>query len=514
MTEPTRVVLPGSARAGVSGRGAVSELDPSTTIEATIVLRRRRELPADLVLGPRVVAAAELAERYGADPDDVQRVKAVLGEYGVEVTAVHVGSRRLTVRGPASAMRVVFGVQLGMVEQEGIQYRHREGELEVPAELAGVIEAVLGLDDRPQAHRSWVEADPAVRRTGYTPPQLGKIYGFPDGTDGTGQTVAIIELAGGYTGQDLARYFAGLGIAEPSVSAVGVDGASNDPSGTPDSADGEVLLDIEVIGGLAPGAAMVVYFAPNTDMGFLDAVSTAVHATPTPAAVSISWGASEDGWTEQARTAMDAAFADAAALGVTVCVACGDYGAGDHVGDGRWHCDFPASSPHALACGGTTLHADPDTGVISSETVWNNGAGRTATGGGVSDVFGLPDYQRAAGVTVNGRGVPDVAAVADPATGYRVLVDGISSVSGGTSAVAPLWAALVARIVQRLGKPLGLPHPLLYAGVTSGQVAPGFRDVTSGDNQGYPASSGWDPCTGLGSPDGAALLEAIRQRLA
>jgi kumamolisin len=293
-----------------------------------------------------------------------------------------------------------------------------------------------------------------------------------------------------------------------------VDGAANAPGQDPNGADGEVLLDIEVAGALAPGAHLVVYFAPNTDAGFVDALSQAAHADPTPAAISISWGLNEDQWTEQAKAALDAALVDAAALGVTVTVAAGDDGSTDRATDGGAHVDFPAASPHALACGGTRLQADPGTGTVGAETVWNNGTGAGATGGGVSTSFTLPSWQAHAGVPRvkgrAGRGVPDVAGVADPQTGYRVLVDGRSMVIGGTSAVAPLWAALVARLVQATGRKLGLIQPTLYGTAPAGQVPPGFRDVTAGSNGAYRAGPGWDACTGLGVPDGAKLLEALR----
>jgi len=308
-----------------------------------------------------------------------------------------------------------------------------------------------------------------------------------------------------------------LGIAPPSVTAVAVDGAANNP-GVDAGADGEVLLDIEVAGALAPGAAQRVYFAPNTDAGFLNAVSEAVHATVTPVAISISWGQNEDQWTAQARTAMDGVFADAAKLGITVTAAAGDSGSGDGAPAGS-HADFPASSPHVLACGGTTLRADAATGMIQSETVWNNGPD-SATGGGVSDVFSQPAWQRGGGVPVpggtpatGGRGVPDVAANADPQTGYRVLVHGTEAVYGGTSAVAPLWAALVARLAHALGRPLGLLSEQLYEGLAGDGGAPGFHDITVGDNGAYRAAPGWDPCTGLGTPDGTALLEVLRTRI-
>jgi kumamolisin len=351
----------------------------------------------------------------------------------------------------------------------------------------------------------------------FAPPALATAYDFPATADGTGQTAAIIELGGGYAQQDLDTYFKGLNIPTPSVRSVGVDGASNGGGTDPQGADGEVLLDIEVLGGLAPKASQVVYFAPNTDSGFLDAVSTAVHANPTPTVVSISWGQSEDQWTAQSRSALDQAFADAAALGVTVTTAAGDNGSGDNVTDGVPHADFPASSPHALACGGTSLVVDAS-GKATSETVWNDTAtGGGATGGGVSDVFPVPSWQAKVGVPKRassgggpGRGVPDVAGDADPQTGYQVRVDGTDQVFGGTSAVAPLWAALICRLAQLAGKKFGLVQPLIYAGATAGKPVPGFRDITSGNNGAYSAGPGWDPCTGLGVPDGTALQSILK----
>jgi kumamolisin len=296
---------------------------------------------------------------------------------------------------------------------------------------------------------------------------------------------------------------------------VGVDGAHNVPGGDPNGADGEVLLDIEVIGAMAPRSQIVVYFAPNTDAGFLDALVKASHAAHTPAAISISWGASEDEWTEQARRAFDDALTDAALLGVTVTAAAGDDGSSDRQDDGKPHVDFPASSPHILACGGTRLDADGSTGTVESETVWNNGAGKGATGGGVSVRFDRPSWQNSVGVPdidgSPGRGVPDVAGDADPQTGYEVRIDGRNSVIGGTSAVSPLWAALVARLAEATGHSFGLIQPSLYGTTEAGQVAHGFRDITTGNNGAYPAGPGWDACTGLGVPIGTELLDALTQ---
>jgi kumamolisin len=509
--------LPGSTRRPVAQSRAAGAPDPRASVELTLVLRRRSPLPAQAA----PMSRAQLAEAHGADPADVALVRDTLTAAGVEITAVDAASRRVQARGDVATLERLFGTSLELVESPDpvagrpVTHRQRTGDLAVPEALTGVVVAVLGLDDRPQGRARFRPA--AAPSTSFTPLQLGRVYRFPDGTTGQGRTLAILELGGGYTQADLDAYWSQIGLsAPPTVTAVGVDGASNAPEGTPDGADGEVLLDIEVAGALAPGADLVVYFAPNTDRGFLDALATAVHADPTPTAVSISWGQSEDEWTRQAMTAMDDAMADAAALGVTVCVASGDDGSRDNATDGQAHVDFPASSPHALACGGTTLHADPATGTVSSETVWFHGVGQGGSGGGVSDVFGVPAWQDGVGVPGDadtgqaGRGVPDVAADADPATGYQVRVDGTDMVIGGTSAVAPLWAALACRLAEALGRPPGLLQPQLYAGVPAGRPAPGFRDVTSGGNGAYRAGPGWDPCTGLGVPDGEALLARLR----
>ena len=282
---------------------------------------------------------------------------------------------------------------------------------------------------------------------------------------------------------DLQTYFAKLKVATPTVTAVPVDGGKNVPTKDANGPDGEVMLDIEVIGAIAPQAHIAVYFAPNTDAGFLDAVTTAIHDTKNkPTVISISWGSAESTWTDQSMTAMDEAFQAAAMLGVTICVASGDNGSSDGVTDGADHVDFPASSPYALACGGTSLKASKT--AITGESVWNDGSEGGAGGGGVSNFFALPTWQSGLKTTgANGassalsmRGVPDVAGDADPETGYDVRIDGTDTVIGGTSAVAPLWSGLLARINQLAGKSVGYLQPVLY------QNPAALRDITQGNN--------------------------------
>jgi kumamolisin len=494
---PDLIPLPGSERSAAPDPRVAGTLDPQQEVEVVLLLRHR--------------APGEL----GADGADVALVSDTLSGLGLRVVSADLPSRRLRVSGSIAELSTVFGTSLEQVTSRGpdgrdVTHRHRSGGLSIPRGLDGVVLAVLGLDNRPQSRSQFRIAASAAVQTSYTPPQLGQIYDFPPGTDGTGQTVAIIELGGGFSQSDLDSYFGGLGIAPPRVTAVSVDGAQNQAGQDPQGADGEVLLDIEVVGALAPAAQLLVYFAPNTDAGFLDAISDAVHASPVPAAISISWGQSEDEWTAQARSGMDSVFADAGTLGIVVTVAAGDNGSSDGGTDGKDHADFPASSPNVLACGGTSLHANATSGAVTSETVWNGGTSGGATGGGVSDAFPRPTWQADAGVPGSGRGVPDVAANADPGTGYQVLVDGSQLVIGGTSAVAPLWAALVARLVQATGRPLGPLNPALYAGVSAGSPVPGLRDIVSGTNGTYSAGAGWDACTGLGVPDGAALLARLQ----
>jgi kumamolisin len=546
MPDCSLVQLAGSACRPLPDVTDIGPLDTDERAEITLVLRRRAELPEEITAGPVVLTSDELAAYYGADSADVDLVYRELISRGLEVTVVHLVTRRIKVAGPLGSLSSAFGTTLRQVscpDPAGlgrVTCRYREGPLSVPAALDGIVVAVLGLDTRPQAQPHF-QPRLGVPGTSYPPNQVADIYQFPAGTTGTGQTIAVIELGGGFATSDLDTYFSSLGIPAPSVTAVSVDGAFNAPGAGTEGADVEVTLDIEVIGAAAPGAAQVVYFAPNTDRGFVDAISDAAQASPVPIAISISWGQSEDSWTGQGRAAMNAAISDATALGITICAAAGSNGSSDGVNDGLPHVDFPASSPGALGCGGTTLMADSSTGVISSEVVWNDMAsGDGATGGGVSDQFALPSWQANAGVparvgaagvtapgvpdaagwprvsdaagwtSTGGRGVPDAAGNADPSTGYQIYVGGQLQVVGGTSAVASLWSALISRLAQATGNRFGLIQPTLYAGVAPGTDVPGFNNITSGNNGAYSAGPGWDACTGLGSPSGTALLDRFR----
>jgi kumamolisin len=504
----------------------IGPCDQSEPVRVTIMLRRKnareferlvQEFERRQASDPlKPLNPEEFARRFGADSADIQTVAEFAKQAGLQVEETDIARRSMVLSGTVGNMNRAFGVQLQNCEEDGRTFRVREGGVSVPDTIAGIVIGVFGLDQRPQAIPHFrLQSGPTQPET-YSPIEVANLYDFPLNTTGAGETVGIIELGGGFETSDLDAFFQSLGISNsPQVTAISVDGAQNVPGGDPNGADAEVELDIEVVGAVAPGAAQKVYFAPNTDQGFMDAVSTAIHDTDV-SLVSISWGEAESSYSGQTLTAFNQIFQDAVTLGKTVFVASGDSGSSDGVNDGQNHVDFPASSPYVVGCGGTTLEASSNGATIESETVWNDTAeGLGATGGGVSNVFPLPEYQANANVPApqnpnGGRGVPDVSGDADPDTGYNVRVDGSSQVIGGTSAVAPLYAGLFARINEALlAKSLprvGFLNPQLY------QFPGAFHDITIGNNGAFQAGPGWDAATGLGSPIGTSLLADLSTR--
>jgi kumamolisin len=480
---------------------------PQQLISVSVILKRKNELHLDALKG-RHITRQEFNEKYAADPVHFDALRKFAHDHGLSVDegASSVARRTMVMRGTAQALEAAFGVELHDYERDGHRFHAFAGAISVPGGSSDLIESVLGLDCRPVAkpHLRLHDKKKASASTSYNPGEVAALYNFPKGVDGSGQTIGIIELGGGYKPSDIQEYFAGLKLPPPHVVSVSVDGAANAPT-NPNSADGEVALDIEVAGGVAPGANIAVYFTTNSAKGFLDAITTAVHDLGNaPSIISISWGGPESGWTKASMKSIDNACKSAAAMGITITVASGDDGSSD--GASGNNVDFPASSPHVLACGGTKLEGSGSK--ISSEIVWNDGASGGATGGGVSTYFSLPTWQKNSGVppragSTGGRGVPDVAGDASPTTGYNILVDGSKQVVGGTSAVAPLWAGLIALINQQTGKPAGLVNPVLYAAPSA------FRDITQGNNGSFSAGPGWDACTGLGSPIGTAVEKAL-----
>jgi kumamolisin len=490
----------------------------------TIVLRRKEPvLPITPYGAPKRVE--EYTQAHGASITDLQSVRRFGAEYGLQAKNENAAARTIEFHGSVGDLCRAFGIVLETVRIDDTIFRHRTGYITLPEDLFPAVEAVLGLDDRPAArpHRVRFRGDHSVAAC-HSPLEVAKLYEFPADLDGSGQTIAIIELDGGFIPRDAATYFRKLGLKSPEIETVLIDGQTNKigrhlPLHPQLNADDEVAMDIEITGAIAPGARQVIYFAQNTDQSFLKAVNAAVFATPQPVCISIGWGQAENAYSKQAMKAFEAAFQDAANLGIPVCVSAGNAGCCDETSSR--YVDFPASAPHALACGGTRLLASD--GAITRETVWDTGVTddqgtreRQRTGG-VSRFFAKPVYQSSVAVparpegSTGGRGVPDVSANADPASGYRIRVNGVEGIIGGTSAVASLWAGLIARMGQAIGGPVGFLNPQIYKTRTR---AEGFRVIAADNNDGrregpYEVTADWNSHTGLGTPKGMTLLRAL-----
>jgi kumamolisin len=484
---------------------------------------------------PRILSREEFAATYGAAPADLERVEEFARANGLTVVENNAARRTVVVSGSVVRMNGAFAVELRRYESPRGAYRGHEGPIGLPDDVAGVVEGVFGLDNRRiGGHNSIVSGDPP-HTTRLTPPQVAGLYNFPCSL-ATGQTIGIIEFGGGYRASDIQLFYnaLGAGFTAPTIVEVGIDGASNTP-GFDHVADGEVIIDICVASSVAQGATLAVYFAPLNQQGWVDALARAIHPgpdDPKPSVLSLSWylSAGDDPHAMAKEKppvlktdieAISCLFQEAAVVGLTVFVVAGDLGSDSGVGDGKAHVQYPASDPWVTSCGGTTIGNVAGSSFI--EATWNDTfvlndrTLLTATGGGISDFFELPPYQRGACVptSVNdrhrGRGVPDVAGNASANSGYTIWVGGVESpVPGcGTSAVVPLYAGLAALLNASLGEPVGFLNPLLYAlGASSGV----FRDINDGAENalngapGYASGPGWDACTGWGSINGIALL--------
>ncbi len=325
-------------------------------------------------------------------------------------------------------------------------------------------------------------------------PALCAAYDWPTGLAGGG-VIAIVELGGGWNQADVAQFCSSNNVPVPTITDVSVDGTTNSPGS---DADGEVALDIQVA---AAAYSEATSQAANIRMYWAQDIAAAVRAAVKDGCdvCSISWGADESTWGAQAAQDMEAAATEATAAGMVVFAASGDNDSSD--GDQTpANVDLPAGCPHVIGCGGTMK-------TPSTEVVWNNNPGQAngeGTGGGYSTLFPAQSWQLGAPADPNqggptGRMVPDVAANADPNTGYNIVLGGQVQTVGGTSAVAPLYAGLFAA----LGKKLGFVTPALW------QTPQDFNDVTVGDNGEFHAAVGPDPCTGLGSPIGAAIAQLV-----
>jgi kumamolisin len=517
MSSP-RITLSGSERKPIpKGKppiGIFERPDPHQFIEITLKLRPKAEFPT-WVIHTGTLSHDQVKTDYGTAESDFKAIRQFAREYRLQVLDENHFSCTAKLSGTLQDLENAFQTRLRHVQVGAKVFRERTGHLALPDYVSMIVQGVFGLDNREQVKPHIRPSHGPRTAATFTPLQVAKLYDFPGG-DGTGQTIALLEFGGGYTIAELNEYFADLGLTTPNITPVLLPGAQNLPTPTPvptqdnpdpPDPDAEVLLDIEIAGAVAPKATIKVYFAKDaSDKSFVDCIDQAIEDKPS--VISISWGGPESTWTASALKTIDQSLQRAASLGINVTVASGDNGSTDGTSPAILDVDFPSSSPHALACGGTRLVG---TTGITSETVWNSEGG--ATGGGVSSNFARPSYQANANVPApsnsgGGRGVPDVSGDADPDTGYVIQWDGKTQPVGGTSAVAPLWAGLIARLGQNLGHNVPFLNPILYDNTGA------MHDITNGSNDlngmgKYSAGPGWDACTGLGSPDGQAVLNAV-----
>ncbi len=555
--------LEGSERRVIPGAQRIGPADAGQKISLSIVLRERTGAPPlpgheDWMTAPparrKYLSREQLGSLHGAARQDADQVAAFARAHGFEVTEVSLPRRTVFVSCTVEQASRAFAVELDVYELEMPElaalplerrrqrYRSHTGPVSVPSQLAGVISGVFGLDNRQVAQRLYSGRPPGVV-TPLSPREVAALYNFPldpAKSNARGETVAVLEfnqyffiyeITAGFQQSDLNSYISnlvGAYFSAPNVVTVSID---NEPikmegpfSGIPDPSV-ETALDIEVIAAVAQGANIVAYFAPDTEQGWIDAITHICNDTANdPSVLSISYGGLEDIQTPCFMTNMSSWFQAAAALGMTVTVSSGDTGSNCNAADNLAHVEYPASDPWVTACGGTTItDVQVPLGMTFTEIVWNDLEG--ATGGGISSFFPQPPWQIGANLPMNvnpvkfqGRGLPDIAGNASPFSGYPIWVYGKQTTSpvGGTSAVAPLYAALAAIVNSKLGYRTGYWNPALYAFGVTGQYSV-FNDITQGWNNEYLSTlslyysvgPGWDGCTGWGSVRGGNFLQAL-----
>jgi kumamolisin len=465
-------------------------------------------------------AIAELSIRIGREQLKLERqrrleapiakIRRYAKRHGMTVIDADPGCRRVRLRAKLAQAEEIFATRLREIEHDRCNFRYPARKPQVPPGLGECVQAVLGFDERPRI-RPAADRTEARGGNGLYPSAIADLYGIATTSRGAGQCIAVVEPAGGYDPNDLKAACQAMNLPLPIVTDVSVGNGRNG-FGIDPQADKEVSLDVQVLAGVAPEARLTIYFTENSETGLADGVTQAVYdATHRPTVIVITWGEPEASWSTAARSALDGALADAVRLGITVVAAAGDDLATDRQSDNKAHVDYPASSPYVLGCGGTRITLDALGAAIVDEVVWNDRL--HGTGGGISDIYPVPAFQRSAKIppSVNdgrrGRGVPDVAAAASATNGYRIYLHGSEVVIGGTSAAAPLWAAFIALLNAQRGQSLGFINPTLY------QDPSLLRPIVSGDNAifgiGYEAGPGWNACAGLGAPKGAAIIASL-----
>ncbi|HJP80687.1 MAG TPA: protease pro-enzyme activation domain-containing protein [Pseudonocardiaceae bacterium] len=504
------VAVPGSASPGATAhRDSAVDANQQVTVGVSLKLRDAAGLaafdaavstPGNAQYG-HYLTAAQFAATYSPTQSQVDQVKQYLTEAGLKVTGVSGNRQVVDASGTAGQVSSAFHTTLSNYTSGSKHYRTNDSAVSLPSSVSGLVQGVSGLDSRAVAHPQLVApkvTTPAATPSGYGPSQYDGAYRFNNvGEDGTGITVALWEFDG-YTASDLTTYNSQYGLSGPAATTVSVDGANYDSS--PGQGQGEVELDSDIVRGVAPKAAQLVYEAPNSNQGQID-MANAIVSQDRVQVISISWGGCEAEQGTSEMTSTDNALSQAVSEGMTIYSASGDNGSAD-CQSGATGVDYPASSPYVSGAGGTTLSVSGTT--WSGETAWSG------SGGGVSTVYAKPSWQTSSG---SKRTVPDISGNADyPGSPYAIYIAGSWQPVGGTSCVAPLWSGFTALVDQKAkaaGKAtMGLINPKLYAAATANYSA-NFHDITSGSNGGFSAGTGVDDVTGIGSPVGDTLANTL-----
>lgn len=536
----------------------------------------------------------QFAAAYGQSADAVTQVVNYLQSKGFAAARVHANQLLITVQGTNAQIAATFGAAVHNYSLSGIRYQAPANAPVIPAALAGVVTTVAGLSNKANFHShsaSLPKNGPLAGDASSVTTLSGSVGGAPGkftvldvasqyninplygkGLTGAGKTIGIATLAG-YQQSDAYAYWSqlGLSVSPTRITDVLVDGGPLPADGPGSDGAGETTLDVQQSGGIAPGANMRVYLAPNSDAGFLDVFAQAINENIVDV-LSVSWGSPEIFYDAPTMDAFHTVFLQAAAQGIPVIAAAGDAGAFDINRSYTYpQCttlltvDFPAADPAVLAAGGTTL---PHTAqhrygpvTVPTERAWGwdylkdyivghygsdlyySSYFTVGAGGGVSVQYALPAYQNGlAGVQksanaqsmlcsaqfvgapgtgyldlvdlpggVAGRNLPDVSLNADPDSGFVVYQNGWSSGSGGTSFVSPQLNGILTLISSGLSGRIGPINPQLYAAFKTYGYKSGspFKAITAGTNEYYRSTASYNPSTGLGSLDVSALATAL-----
>jgi kumamolisin len=481
-----------------------------TEVYLTLGLRvRHPDLLASLLASGHAVSSAAYAAEFGPDPALAHKAVSVLALAGFRA-AWRPGSDLIAADGPAPAAALLLGIGIENYRlANGTTFYASLDTPRIPPQLAAIVTSITGIDSYTEVRTL------AVRPGGLTPTDVLAYYNLKPlrdrGLDGSGQTIVLPEIDNLPDLKDV-NLFAAKYNLPPFDSLLTVKRDAN--WGTPETPQGETVLDLEIIHEVAPKAKIVVYLsAPDLSHG--DRAFDQMVTDHLGSIISESLGACEPNIPSGARDLYASIEDRAVAQGMSHFVATGDSGAYTCGEDVAAADSFPSTLPTVTAVGGTTVFESVQ-GVYFKEAAWGSPIDASGAGGGPSAFYPLPSYQQnVAQADGNGmRQVPDVSADADPLTGFHIIFEGHDGQIGGTSAATPLWAATVALINQDLKKnglrEAGFANPALYwMGQNSARLpAPAFHDVTAGNNLAYNAGPGWDFATGWGSMDAAALDKA------